>query len=233
MATPYPPQNPTPGNPYAPQDGYAPNGTPSAPYGAPNAAYGRQQGHAQGPYGQQAHPQQQAYPQQAYGQQPYAPQPHGHQPGAGQAAAQGYAPAPQGHTPGYAPASGPVCRICGAGPAKNITVRQHTGMVLAMRFSKMEGPLCRSCGVAIHRDMTTKTLAGGWWSPVSLVFFGWATLLWNLVVHFRLARLPQPTPSPTGVVMDQGKPIHQRPLAYVPILLVVSWIALFIVNASS
>ena len=218
MATPYPPQNPAPGNPYAPQGGYAPNGSPSAPYGAPNAAYGQQQGHGQGPYGQPASPQQ-AYPQQAYGQQPYAPQP-----GAGQAAPQGYAPAP---------GPGPVCRICGAAPAGNITVRQHTGMVLAMRFSKMEGPLCRSCGVAIHRDMTTKTLAGGWWSPVSLVFFGWATLLWNLVVHFRLARLPQPSPSPTGVVMDPGKPIHQRPSAYVPILLVVSWIALYIVNASS
>ena len=189
MATPYPPQNPTPGNPYASQGGYASHGTQYPPYGAPNGAYGQQPG-------------------------------------------TGYA-APQGHPQGYPPAPGPVCRMCGAAPAGNITIRQHTGLLLAMRFSKMEGPLCRSCGVAIHRDMTTKTLAGGWWSPVSLVFFGWATLLWNLVAHFRLARLPHPSPPPTGVVMDQGKPIFQRPLAYVPIVLPVLWITLYIVSAAS
>lgn len=182
MATPYPPQNPTPGNPYASQGGYAPNGSHYAPYTAQNGAY--------------------------------APVPHG---------------APQG----YAPPPGAVCRVCGAAPAMKVTIRQHTGLLLAMRFSKMEGPLCRSCGVAIHRDMTTKTLAGGWWSPVSLVFFGWATLLWNLFVHIRLTRLPQPSPSPTGVVMDPGRPVFRRPAAYVPLALPALWLALYFWNRAS
>lgn len=201
MATPYPPQNPTPGNPYASQGGYAPNGNQYAPYSAQNGAY------AQPAHGQQAPGQ----PVAGYG----APQP--------------YAPAPQG----YPPPAGPVCRVCGAAPAAAMTIRQHTGLLLAMRFSKMQGPLCRSCGVAIHRDMTTKTLAGGWWSPVSLIFFGWATLLWNLFIHFRLTRLPQPSPSPSGVVLDPGRPIFRRPAAYIPIALPVLWLALYFWNQSS
>jgi hypothetical protein len=111
-----------------------------------------------------------------------------------------------------------------------MTIRQHTGLLVAMRFSKMEGPFCRSCATAIHREMTTKTLAGGWWSPVSLIAFTPLTLLWNLYVRAKIRKLPHPTPSPTGVVMDQGKPVLQRPLAYVVLLLPLLWLAAYISN---
>ncbi|MDF3300309.1 hypothetical protein [Streptomyces tropicalis] len=193
MTTPYPAQQPVSGNPYAAQGAYTPN--PAAPQPqAPYAAPG-----------------------------PYAPQP-GQVPGA--AVPAGF---PGHHVPGaayglpYGVAPAPVCRICGAGPAGDITIRQHTGLLVAMRFGRMEGPLCRGCGVALHRDMTARTLAGGWWSPVSLLLFTPLTLLWNLFVHFRLAKLPQPSPSPHGVVMDQGKPLFRRPQAYVPLVIPV-WI---------
>ncbi|MBM4820763.1 MULTISPECIES: hypothetical protein [Streptomyces] len=170
------------------------------------------------------------------GTPPYPP-PHQQQPLPGNpyAAQAGYAPsAPQPpyaqpYPPQYAQphsppcaqpygayAQGPACRICGATPAAPMTVRQHTGLLVGMRFSKVEGPLCRSCGTAIHRDLTTKTLAGGWWSPLSMFLFCPVTLLANLALHFRLKKLPYPvTPPPTGVVMNPGKPIHRRPAAYV------------------
>ncbi|MFF4354695.1 hypothetical protein [Streptomyces sp. NPDC001530] len=218
MATPPPHPNAPQGNPFAPQGGYAPNGAPT---------------HDRNPYAQSpaAPPQSPAYGQStAYGQAPA----HGQNPAHGEnpyAPAGAYAPAG-----GYAHAAAPPpltppCRICAAQPAGDMTIRQHTGLLVAMRFSKMEGPFCRSCATAIHREMTTKTLAGGWWSPVSLVLFTPLTLLWNLYVRTKIRKLPQPTtPSPTGVVMDQGKPILQRPLAYVFLLLPLLWLAAYISN---
>lgn len=201
MATPPPHSNPPQGNPFAPQGGYAPNGA---------QAYG------QNPYAQNtaAPYQNPGYAQTApaYGQHPYGP-----------AGGPAYVTAPPPLTPG--------CRICASQPAGDMTIRQHTGLLVAMRFSKMEGPFCRSCATAIHREMTTKTLAGGWWSPVSLLLFTPLTLLWNLYVRTKIGKLPHPTmPSPTGVVMDQGKPILQRPLAYVVLLLPLLWLAVYISN---
>jgi hypothetical protein len=206
VATPPPHQNTPQGNPFAPQGGYAPNGAPAyGSYGTQNA-YG-----TQNPYGAQD-----AYGTQnsAYGQNPYAP--------AG------------GHAHQAAPPLTPPCRICATQPAGDMTIRQHTGLLVAMRFSKMEGPFCRYCATAIHREMTTKTLAGGWWSPVSLALFTPLTLLWNLYVRTKIRKLPHPTaPSPTGVVMDQGKPVFQRPLAYVVLLLPLLWLAAYISNEVS
>ncbi|MEU7061063.1 hypothetical protein [Streptomyces sp. NPDC046197] len=210
MATPHPAPQPSPGNPYAAQGGYAPN--PSGhPAPAPHPAYGG--------YGQPGGPAPAGAPQQAPAPYPQA-QPQGAPYAQGYGAA-GQAPAPG---PGFPAAPAPGCRICGAAPAADITVRQHTGLLVAMRFSKMEGPFCRTCGTAIHRDMTAKTLAGGWWSPVSLILFAPLTLLWNLFVHLRLAKLPHPSPSPTGVVMDPGLPLARRPLSYVPLALPAIWL---------
>ncbi|WP_369247584.1 hypothetical protein [Streptomyces sp. R41] len=207
MATPSPHSNPPQGNPFAPQGGYAPNGAPAYgqnPYAQNTAAPAQNP-----PYAQTA---------PAYGQNPYAPA-DGHAPAGGYA----YSAAP--------PPLTPACRICAAQPAGDMTIRQHTGLLVAMRFSKMEGPFCRSCATAIHREMTTKTLAGGWWSPVSLLLFTPLTLLWNLYVRTKISKLPRPTmPSPTGVVMDQGKPVLQRPLAYVVLLLPLLWLAVYISN---
>ncbi|WP_330305613.1 MULTISPECIES: hypothetical protein [unclassified Streptomyces] len=203
MATPPPHPNTPQGNPFAPQGGYAPNGAPAyGSYGTQDA-YGAQNS----AYGQNP----------AYGQYPQPPAP---------------APAAAGdYAYQAAPPLNPACRICAAQPARDMTIRQHTGLLVAMRFSKMEGPFCRSCATAIHREMTTKTLAGGWWSPVSLIAFTPLTLLWNLYVRTKIRKLPrQAMPSPTGIVMDQGKPIAQRPLAYVFLLLPLLWLAVYFSN---
>ena len=201
MATPPQHPNPAQGNSYAPQGGYAPN----QPVYGQNPPYGQNTPYGQNPYAQGQPPQPQGQQQYAQGPNPYG-------------------------QPGAAAPTTPPCRICGAQPAGDITIRQHTGLLVAMRFSKMEGPLCRSCATSIHRDMTTKTLAGGWWSVGSIIFYVWFTLLANLYAHTKIKKLPQPSPSPAGVVLPPGKPVWQRPLAYVWLLLPLGWIAAFIAN---
>ncbi|MFD7813259.1 hypothetical protein ACFV6E_09995 [Streptomyces sp. NPDC059785] len=186
-----------------PQQPYPAQGAPSAqgnPYAA-QGGYGNPQA-AQGDYV----PNGPAYGQNPYGQNPHGQNPYGQQ----------------------APDPATVCRICAAQPARKMTIRQHTGLFIAMEFAKSKGPLCRSCATGLHRQMTAKTMAGGWWSPLSLFVFTPLTLLWNLYVRVRISRLPQPTPSPVGVVMEQGKPIFHRPLSYVGVVMSLGLISLLV-----
>jgi hypothetical protein len=121
-----------------------------------------------------------------------------------------------------------ICRLCGAQPAADVTVRAHRGLLILMTFRRFEGPFCRSCGTAVVRRLTTATLWQGWWSPFSLVVFTPFTLVWNLVVSRKLATLSFPgPPAPGAVRIPEGKPVHQRPLAYVAVLPLV-WAVWFI-----
>ncbi|MET9393707.1 hypothetical protein ABZY20_25410 [Streptomyces sp. NPDC006624] len=121
-----------------------------------------------------------------------------------------------------------ACRICGAQPAAAVTVRAHQGLLLMMRFHKIDGPFCRSCGTALVRELTTKTLWQGWWSPFSLVFFSPFTLVWNLLASRKLAALPTPGPPAHGASrIQEGKPVHQRPMAYVAVLPLI-WAVWFV-----
>ncbi|MFB6614136.1 hypothetical protein ACFCV9_07950 [Streptomyces sp. NPDC056367] len=177
--------------------------TPSAPQPNP---YGQPNPYAQpNPYGQ---PNPYAQPNPSYGA-----------PSGTQAPAHPGAPAWQ---PGV-----PICRSCGAQPAAEVTVRAHMGLLIVMRFFKVDGPFCKSCGTSVVRDMTTNTLGMGWWSPFSLVFFSPFTLIWNLVVSRKLAALPAPGPAMPGASpRPEGKPVLHRPMAYLAIapLIWVGWV---------
>lgn len=154
-----------------------------------------------------------AQPNQAQGA-PYGP------PAAAYPAGQPYAPAgyPQGgYLPNHPPAV-PGCRLCGAQHVENIAVRAHQGFLLFMRFHRFDGPFCRSCGRAMVREMTSKTLWQGWWSPFSLVAFTPFTLLWNLVAHLKFSKLPQSVPAPGRQSLPEGTPVLRRPLAYVALI---------------
>lgn len=187
-----PPPNPYSGAPVPPNP-YS--GTPAGP----------------NPYAQQPHPQPGAGipPQQApyAAQQPQHPQ-YAHQPP--------YAGPHPGAPYAMAPAAG--CRNCGAPDAVNFAVRAHVGVLVMMRFHRVDGPFCRRCGRALVRIMTTKTLCQGWWSPFSLVLFTPFTLIWNLVAAAKFAKLPPSEPAPGRQQLDEGQPVHARPLAYVAIL---------------
>lgn len=132
-----------------------------------------------------------------------------------------YAPYPQ-----WAPG----CQVCGARPAVDVTIRGHQGLLIVMRFAKYRGTYCRTCATAVMRATTTKTLALGWWSPLSLILFTPFTLLWNAVMHARVRRLSPPTDRTLGApVLDEGKPIAARPLAYVT-LIPAAWLVWMICN---
>lgn len=192
---------PVPPNPYA-QDAGAPN-----PYAQPQPQPG-------GPVPAQQSPYAQPYPQQ---------QPHPQQP-----------PHPQYAHPQHPPylVPGPTgCRNCGAPEAVNFAVRAHVGVLVVMRFHRLDGPFCRRCGRALVRIMTTKTLFQGWWSPLSLVLFTPFTLFWNLIAAAKFAKLEPSEPAPGRQQLDEGQPVHARPLAYVAIvpLLWAVWVITHII----
>ncbi|MFJ9075283.1 hypothetical protein ACIRO3_08495 [Streptomyces sp. NPDC102278] len=179
----------------------------------PHTPYAQQPGHGN-PYAQP--PQQQpAGHGNPYAQpQPdVAPQPAGHgNPFAAGVPRQG-APAPSpyaGHQPQQ---GGHGCRLCGAQPAAQATVRGHQGMVLMMRSLSVQGPFCRDCGTATVRDMSAKTLWQGWWGPMSLLLTP-ITVLRNLGPRSTFAKLAAPQGG-FRPPMDPGKQLRRRPQALV------------------
>ncbi|MFF4370287.1 hypothetical protein [Streptomyces sp. NPDC001594] len=163
------------------------------------------------------------------------PNPYAQQPAPGFPAQQGapgaMPPGAMPHDPAYAPPYGhvpaPGCRNCGAPQAALFSVRAHVGVLVLMRFHTLNGPFCRPCGRSLVRTMTTKTLCQGWWSPLSLVLFTPFTLFWNLLAAIKFGKLPDPTPAPGRQPLEEGPPVHARPLAYVAIipLLWFTWVA--------
>ncbi|WP_066935184.1 hypothetical protein [Streptomyces sp. NBRC 110611] len=103
-------------------------------------------------------------------------------------------------------------------PAATVTVRAHQGLLIMMRFQKLEGPFCRTCGTAVFRQMTAATLALGWWSPFSLVFFTPFTLIWNALARTKLNKLTEPAPGQPGQQLDPGTPVLRRAVSYVALL---------------
>lgn len=221
---PQPPQNPQSGQPggYGPppqqfpqysQPGQQPPypGQQDQQYGGqPGQQY--QQGYQQQYAGQQQAPQQQA-PQQQPPQYGQYQQPGQHQQG------QSF---PQ---QGFAPQGQMVCRFCGGYPAVEATVRGHQGLIILMRFLKLQGPFCRTCGVASVRDMTSKSLWQGWWGIGSSIINP-ITMLMNIGPMQKFKGLPEPTPGP-GRPMNPGKPLFRRP-AILGLLLPVAVIAVIV-----
>jgi len=90
-----------------------------------------------------------------------------------------------------------VCRSCGRGPATNLVIRRHVGMLVMQRFVKLQAPLCRDCGTKITRDYTTRTLVQGWWGIISF-FANWFCLATNLAAYRKASQLPAPTTAQPG-----------------------------------
>ncbi|GAA1565595.1 hypothetical protein GCM10009804_22860 [Kribbella hippodromi] len=126
---------------------------------------------------------------------------------------------------GYAPPMQMVCRFCGGYPAADATVRGHQGLIIVMRFLKLQGPFCRTCGMASVRDMTTKSLWQGWWGIGSSIINP-ITMLMNIGPMQKFKSLPEPQPGP-GRPMDPGKPLVQRP-AMLMLLLPIVFIGLIV-----
>ncbi|MEU6119596.1 DUF6508 domain-containing protein [Streptomyces sp. NPDC047117] len=186
-----PPPRPTPpsANPYAQQP--APHRPGQPQYGYPQQT---QPQYGMPPAPQGMAPQPYGYPQQ--GQAPYGQPQYGMGPQAGYEA----------------------CRFCGGMPTARVTFRAHQGFLILMRFLKYDGPMCGTCGMAVYRTMLTATLWQGWWSPFSLFIFTPFTVIWNLVARGKVSKLQRPAPGQHGQQKDPGKPMYQRPLAYVALI---------------
>jgi hypothetical protein len=195
---PQPPQNPYSGQP--------------AGYGPPPQQFPQYTQQPQQPYGGQPGP---PYPGQQQGQYPGQP-------------SQQFQQGPQAQSfpqQGFAPQGQMVCRFCGGYPAVDATVRGHQGLVILMRFLKLQGPFCRTCGTASVRDMTAKSLWQGWWGIGSAIVNP-ITMLMNIGPMQQFKNLPEPTPGP-GRPMNPGKPLFQRP-AILGLLLPVALIGLIV-----
>ncbi|MGW7684778.1 LppU/SCO3897 family protein [Kribbella sp. NPDC054772] len=244
---PQPPQNPYNGQPA----GYGPPNEQQFPQYSQQPGQQQDQQYGgqpyQQPYGEQ-HPGQQ-YDQQ-YGQQP-GQQSYQQGPGpqdqyqqapqyAGQQAQGQYQhgatfPGQQDHgqqgqphgQQAFAPQGQMVCRFCGGYPAVEATVRGHQGLIIIMRFLKLQGPFCRTCGMASVRDMTSKSLWQGWWGIGSSIINP-ITMLMNIGPMQKFKRLPEPQQGP-GRPMDPGKPLFKRP-AILMLLLPFAFIALLIIG---
>ncbi|WP_406055196.1 toxin-antitoxin system, toxin component [Kribbella sp. NBC_00889] len=207
---PQPPQNPYPGQP----GGYGP-----PPEQFPQYTQPEQPGQQSGQYPGQPQSQQ---PVQAYQQQPFhqaPPQPG--QPGQQDQFGQQPLPAYPGAQMGL------QCRFCGSFPAVDATVRGHQGLIILMRFLKLQGPFCRSCGIASVRDMTAKSLWQGWWGIGSSIVNP-ITMLMNIGPMQKFKSLPEPAPGAPGRPMDPGKPLFRRP-AILGLLLPIALIAVIVI----
>jgi hypothetical protein len=215
---PQPPQNPYPGQPggYGPPPEQFPQY--AQPQQQPGQGYGAQpsqpqQGQTYGQPGQQY-----AQPQAPYGQRQPSYQ-HG-QYQQGQASSQG--------VPSYPSQTELTCRFCGGYPAADATVRGHQGLLVLMRFLKLDGPFCRFCGIASVRQMTSRSLWQGWWGLGSSIINP-ITLLMNIGPMRKFKKLPEPSQGP-GRPMEPGKPLFQRP-AILGLLIPVAAIALIVFSA--
>jgi hypothetical protein len=124
-----------------------------------------------------------------------------------------------------------ACRLCGSVPAANVTFRQHTGMILMMRFGSLSGPFCRDCGVYVFRKMTAHTLLAGWWGWASF-FITPVILLLNLARRGKVARLAAPIRQLANrQPADPGKPLYQR-FAIVGLLVPLAVLVLIVAAAT-
>ena len=219
---PQPPQNPYPGQP----GGYGPPPEQFPQYAQPQQQPGPGQQPGQG-YGEQPGQPQHGHaygrPGQQYGQ-PYGQQSFQHQAPYGQSFPQQGQAFPHGQQ-AFAAQGQQQCRFCGGFPAVDATVRGHQGLIILMRFLKLQGPFCRTCGIASVRDMTTKSLWLGWWGIASSIINP-ITMLMNIGPMQKFKSLPEPSPGP-GRPMDPGKPLFQRP-AILGLLVPVALLALII-----
>ncbi|WP_155374625.1 hypothetical protein [Catellatospora vulcania] len=87
------------------------------------------------------------------------------------------------------------CVVCGHTPAAEVSFYRHVGLVVYVRFTRIQGPFCRDCGLARMRDATAETITSGLWSPVSVVLAPLAFVR-NLRGRRAVLALDEPVPRP-------------------------------------
>ena len=65
------------------------------------------------------------------------------------------------------PPSSNECDICGWRPARPITLRRTTGLLIIWRWARSTNVLCRRCGSAWYAESQAHSLVKGWWGIVA------------------------------------------------------------------
>lgn len=165
---------------------------------------------------------------------PYPAPPHPQQSAGFGPPSAGWGTVPGQAVPPGAHGAQPVvqCRACGGWPAARVTFRRHQGVLLMMRFHRIDGPFCRNCATVVYREETAGTLWQGWWSPLSLVLFTPGTLISNRVALARTNKLAEPAGGFPAYRARPGKPVLRRAssLAALAPLAWAVWVIANIVN---
>jgi len=85
------------------------------------------------------------------------------------------------------------CRVCGRGPARELVIRRHVGMIVMQRFVKARAVLCRDHGVQLTKQYLKKTLVEGWWGYISF-FVNWFVVATDLIALSHAKKLAEPAP---------------------------------------
>jgi hypothetical protein len=87
------------------------------------------------------------------------------------------------------------CSVCRRTPTRRLTIRRHQGIIVFMRFFRIDKSLCRDHGIALTRSALKQTAAQGWWGVLS-VFINLYDVLWDLRVLAGYKRMPAAPPIP-------------------------------------
>lgn len=65
------------------------------------------------------------------------------------------------------------CDLCGSWPARAMTIRSITSVLIFFSPGKYDGTVCRSCGTSLFRNALRRTMIGGWWGigTIALPFY--------------------------------------------------------------
>lgn len=115
--------------------------------------------------------------------------------------------------------AGPVCAICEAQPAIEVTL-QDPRSALMIWFKRVHGILCRDCGIAKFREVQRRVLLRGWWSIPGLLATPIALAL-NTEVWWRFRRLPVPIRTSGINPLPKGRTVWLSPGIAIPVVLVI------------
>ena len=121
---------------------------------------------------------------------------------------------------------GPICSICEAAPAIEVTL-QDPRSLFALYRRKVHGVLCRDCGIAKFREVQRRVLALGWWSIPGLIFTPIA-LASNIEVWSRFRRLPVPIRSSGINPLSKGQTVWLHPAMLIPLSFLVGLAVIYL-----
>ncbi|MGA7912595.1 MAG: hypothetical protein WCC30_13775 [Candidatus Dormiibacterota bacterium] len=116
--------------------------------------------------------------------------------------------------------AGPICSICQASPAIEVTFRNPRSLLMIW-FGRVHGVLCRDCGIAKFREIQRLVLLRGWWSIPGIVVAPVA-LLYNTTIYFRFKKLPVPIRTSGINPLPKGRTIWLYPGMLIPAALVLA-----------